>query len=180
MKGTLLVEFLDFVEKRHSIADVETIIAAVEDQLPSGAVYTRVGNYPHGELMTLLTAACEHAQTEPTVLLREFSDFLMDAFNRMHPEFFEETEDVFEFLELLDRHIHVEVKKLYDDARPPTITVERGDSDMTVTYESTRPMGIVAHCMLESAGKHFGQPLSIEVLSASDDDSRRVMRVERV
>ncbi len=180
MKGTLLVEFLTFVEKRHGAEQVETIIEAVETELSTAGAYTTVGNYPHSELMALLGALIEQTGEDAGGVVRDFSVFLMSAFHRMHPEFFVGKSDLFEFLRSVGQKIHVEVEKLYQDARPPKIVVtDMPDNSIEVSYQSSRPMAGVAQALIEAAAGHFGQPITIDMVSESADQTSRVVRVAR-
>ncbi len=181
MKGTLLVEFLSFVEERYGPERVEDILQAVEPGLSTAGAYTSVGNYPHGELLDLLEALVQRSSDTAAEIVGEFAAFLMQAFERMHPEFFEDNADVFDFLRSVGEKIHVEVEKLYANARPPKITVaDFRNHGLLVTYKSSRPMAGVAHALVEAAGNHFNQPLSVEIASQSSDDKSRTMLVTRL
>lgn len=50
MKGMIFTEFLEMVEEKFSMEMVDQILS--ESDLPSGGIYTSVGNYPHTEIVS--------------------------------------------------------------------------------------------------------------------------------
>ena len=79
-----------------------------------------------------------------------------------YPDFFEGCGSLFDFLESVDRHIHVEVNKLYPDAELPKFrTVSRGADHLAIDYESCRPLEHLAEGMIQAAAAHFREPVTI-------------------
>ena len=58
MKGIVFTEFLEMVESKYSADVVDEILD--DGTLPSGGIYTSVGTYDHGEMISLLSALGRH------------------------------------------------------------------------------------------------------------------------
>ena len=154
MKGVVFTEFLDFVAARHGADMVDDIIDACD--LPSGGAYTAVGTYSHAEMVTLCGALGERTGEPVADLVRDFGTHLSGTFARGYPAFFTRNGNFFDFLESIEAHIHVEVRKLYPDAELPTFRVEeRTPTRLVMEYRSPRRMGDLAEgLILGSAGQY--------------------------
>ena len=178
MRGSVFVEFVDYLEDRFGLEQVDAIVADLGATLSTEGAYTAVGDYPHTEMLAIAQSVCERTDTPLPTLVREFAGFLLDAFARMHPEYFESTDDVFEFLESVGSLIHQDVRKLYPDSNPPMVRLERLDRQSArLTYESHRPLAPLAHALAEATGEKFGQPLAIDVRDAPEDGRRLVLEL---
>jgi len=167
MKGVVFTEFLDFVAMQFGEDVVDDIIS--ESALPSGGAYTSVGTYDHREMQTLVSAlAARTAQTVPN-LLTTFGRHLCGRFSRSHPDFFSRTPSLFDFLESVHRHIHVEVRKLYPDAELPTFeTYDRTPERLSMNYRSCRPLAALAEGLILGASDHFGESIALKQEPGSD------------
>ncbi len=174
MKGIVFTEFLDFVRHRHGEDIVDDIIEASE--LPSGGAYTAVGTYHHGEMLSLCSALAERTGEPVPALVRLFGDHLSDTFARTHPAFFERAGNLFDFLESIEAHIHVEVRKLYPDAELPTFAVEsRTPTRIVLVYRSPRRMGHLSEGLIKGSARQFGVDVlvSSEPVAGSGDQAVR-------
>ena len=127
MKGMVFTELLSFVEQTHGTDAVDDLIDACD--LPSGGAYTAVGTYDHAEMQALVAALSRQSNTPPNELLEVFGQHLIGRFRVSFPDFFKAALTLFDFLESIDRRIHVEVRKLYPDAELPEIPAERVDNE---------------------------------------------------
>ena len=93
--------------------------------LPSGGAYTAVGTYDHKEMQSLVANLSAQSNTPPNELLDLFGQHLIGRFKASFPDFFKTAATLFDFLESIDSHIHVEVRKLYPDAELPEFRAER-------------------------------------------------------
>lgn len=164
MKGMVFTEFLEMVEGRHSPALLEQVIE--DARLPNGGAYTAVGTYPAGEMVRLVVALGERTNTPVPDLLRTFGRHLFGHFLKSHPRFFSgpgAPAGPLEFLESIDRHIHVEVKKLYNDAELPVFECRRpSPAALDLTYRSSRAMADLAEGLILASFDHYGQAFSLE------------------
>ena len=161
MKGVVFREFLNHVEERFGEDAVDDVIEAAN--LESGASYTGVGTYHHAEMVALVTALSEQVSIPTTALMWVFAEHLMAYFASAHPAFFVEAGDSLSFIEKVDSHIHVEVRKLYPQAELPEFTCRRrSENTLELVYRSSRPFADLAHGLLLATGGHFGEVLEVE------------------
>lgn len=162
MKGMMFTEFLDMVEARHGLAVKDRIIR--EAELPNDGAYTSVGSYPHQELLRLAGALSKATGVEPGALMLEFADTVFALFLRRYKPMIEQAASCFAFLEGIEQHIHVEVRKLYPDAELPDFGYPTQAADVLVMdYRSPRPMAKFAEGLVRAAIRHYGEPIAMTV-----------------
>ena len=109
---------------------------------------------------------------DPHELLVSFGGYLFKTFLSQYPQFFQQHNHAFSFLESIDNHIHVEVKKLYPAAALPKFeTVSSDDGEMTMTYTSERKMASLALGLIQSSLSHFGHDAEVEMENIVEDGS---------
>ncbi len=161
MKGIVFSKFIEFVEERFSPEMADDIIESSD--LPSGGAYTSVGTYDHREMLQLVTALSEKSGTPVPDLVRSFGCHLFGILAGAYPQFLEGIDSSLEFLQLIENYIHVEVRKLYPDAELPTFEhCSPSANQLELIYYSKRPLGDLAHGLIEGCAGHFGDTLSIE------------------
>ena len=170
MKGIVFTEFLDMVEKEFGYEVVDHIIE--QSDLESNGIYTAVGTYHHSEIVQLLTRLSMKTETDAQVLLKAFGGYLFETFLAGYPQFFNEHDNLFGFLNSIDNHIHVEVRKLYPDAALPKFeTQETEDGTLIMTYTSDRKMSALAEGLIEKSIVHYKVPHTIESQLLNEDGS---------
>lgn len=173
MKGIVFTEFLGFVRDHHGEDMVDDIIDASE--LPSGGAYTAVGTYHHGEMLALCSALAARTGESVPALVRLFGDRLSDSFARTHPAFFARAGNLFDFLESIEGHIHVEVRKLYPDAELPTFTVEsRTPTRIVLLYRSPRRMGHLSEGLIHGSARQYGVQVLVSAEPIAGTDAQAV------
>lgn len=180
MKGIVFSEFIEMVEDVFGPEVADRII--MDSQLPSGGAYTSVGTYDHSEMLALVQRLAELTDSSVEELVRRFGHYLCGRFVRLYGSFFQGVEGVFDFLETIDEHVHVEVQKLYPDAELPRFSTQRPDANtLVMTYQSKRPFAALAHGLILGSIDHFGEAVSVvmEDLSAGQGNQARfVLRRE--
>jgi len=169
MKGIILSEFVEFLEVTLGDDRAQKIINA--SQVESLGAYSRVGLYDYQELIQLLTQTVTETDTEAGVLLEQFSDHLFSVFKRDYSVFFEGVSSAAEMLTQIDNHIHVEVQKLYPDAELPKFEYARDGKQLTLKYESPRPLALVAQALVGACLKFFDTETLVSSSMASDHKS---------
>jgi hypothetical protein len=89
-------------------------------------------------------------------------------------------DDLYSLLSSIETVIHTEVRKLYDDARPPLITARReDDGSIEVTYASHRDLVPMCQGLIEGAARHFDEDCEVRIVSTDrlGDMTRAVMQV---
>lgn len=169
MKGIVFTEFLGMVEEKFGYEMVDAIIQ--QSDLPSGATYTAIGTYSHAEIVELIINLSKNTGLEVDQLLHEFGKYLFQTFLKAYPVFFESCENGFAFLESIDKHIHVEVRKIYPDATLPKFVTKRSNNVLSMHYISERKMSALAEGLIESSMVHFGHEFLIEKSFLNEDGS---------
>lgn len=140
-----------------------------ENDLPSGGVYTAIGTYENREMAMLLNGLHHKTQIPISTLLHTFGEHLFITFSQSYPSFFQGITDAFDFLESIETHIHIEVKKLYPDAELPHLITRRlNTNQLEMIYHSERRMSELALGLIESSLKYFGEKATVdkEILEA--------------
>lgn len=160
MLGLVFTEFIELVEQKFS---PEVADAVLQEAAPNGGAYTAVGYYPHEEIVALVVALSGQTGVPVPDLVRAFGHHLLGRFTEGHAAVFARHTHLFDLLAAIDGQIHVEVRKLYDQATLPRFSVlSRDDQRMALFYESPRGMDQLALGLIEGAAEHYGEPCTIE------------------
>lgn len=154
MKGIIFTEFLSLVESQWDADLVDDIIDDCD--LPSGGAYTSVGTYSHTEIVDLVVALSERTKVPVPQLLQIYGRHLFGRLAALYPQFVDRSLSMLEFLEGVERYIHVEVKKLYPDAELPSFETRRlGDQKLEMIYRSNRHLDDVCLGLMEGSLDYF-------------------------
>jgi len=155
MKGIVFSEFLEMVDEEFGDEVTEKIIALSD--LASGGAYTSVGTYDHNEIITLVTNLSKQTGIKTDKLVKSFGYYLVQRFQVLFPKYFDGIDDALVLLENVNDHIHVEVRKLYENTQLPQISTQRTlDEGLKLKYKSARGMGDLAQGMIEGVIDIFG------------------------
>jgi hypothetical protein len=179
MKGVVFTEFFEFVEGRFSPDIAEQLIESSD--LPSKGVYTSVGTYDHGEMVTLVSNLSMIVEIGVPDLLKEFGKHLLRQFVAKFPAFFDGISSTFEFLPKVDGFVHVEVKKLYPDAELPTFScVFPSPDQLEMTYESDRNLPDLAEGLIYGCLEHFGEHMKVVRNNVPENSRATLFTITRV
>lgn len=179
MKGIVFVELLKMAEDLLGEDRVDAVIAQAD--LPSGGVYTTVGNYPCAELTALVQGFSATSGVAPGELQRVFGHWMMGVFAQHYPDFFAANPDALSMLESIESEIHVEVHKLYPDSELPRFDARRTAPDrLELDYASPRPLAPFCHGLIEGCLAHYGTTAEITAQDRSDETHSRRDFVIRV
>jgi hypothetical protein len=168
MKGIIFTEFIEMVEDKFGYQMVDDIIESSD--LPSGGIYTSVGTYAHSEMVALVSELSQRSKIPVDALLKVYGKHLFGVLRNAYPQFFEKITSSFDFLELIDRYIHVEVLKLYPDAELPKFIIERiSENILEMVYQSERKMSDLADGLLEATLEHYGEKATIQKTMLNQD-----------
>ena len=178
MKGIVFTEFLEMVEDKFGFETSDAIVEGAN--LPHGGSYTAVGSYPHSEMVDLLVELNKQTKIEVPELLQIYGEHLLGRFAAMFPKFFEGHVHVFDFLDSIENTIHVEVRKLYNDAQLPTFeTAVKTDTHMALIYESANHLEDLAVGLIRGSLKHFKTEANIERTVLEDERTRFDIRLSQ-
>lgn len=161
MKGIIFTNFMDLVEEKFGLEMVETLIE--ETQPPNEGAYTAVGTYDHTELVNMVLVLSEKSGIPVPDLIKAFGEFLFGELAKAHPHWLQGITSAFDLLERVDGFIHVEVRKLYPDAKPPTFECTRlDDQQMELIYASPRGLGDVAEGLILGCADYYNEEIAVE------------------
>lgn len=167
MKGVVFTEFIDHAEAAFGEDVVDDVIEAAD--LPSGGAYTSVGTYDFQEMVALVTGLSKATSVPASDLIHGFGVHLGGSFQDKFQMFFEQQDDLFDFLDSVEKHIHIEVQKLYPDAELPSLKmVDRAGDTATLRYRSMRCLEQLACGLIEASAGYFKVPIEI-TLSRGED-----------
>lgn len=158
------------VERDHGYGVVDTILN--KGNFAHGGAFTSVGHYPFSEMATLLNLLSKETSTSVDKHLHDMGNYIFDYFINEHGTFLDNHTNVFDFLESVENHIHIEVNKLYPKAELPHFDTERVSDDyLKMTYLSSRKMSAFAHGIIEMACKYYNNDCEIkkEVIDQKED-----------
>lgn len=154
MRGLMFTEYFAFVSSLSDEDVVDDVLFGLGHDI-TGA-YTSVGNYGFDEFAKIHGAMSHRLKTDAAELARQFGHWLMARFAVLFPDYLDGVESGLDFLEKTGAHIHVEVRKLYPDASPPEVSLERVDeTHCRLHYISHRPLAPVALGLTEACLVHF-------------------------
>jgi Haem-NO-binding len=157
---------LDMASDKFGDELLDSVIDGLD--LPSGCAYTSVGTYDYQEIVALTASISAKTQMPVPDLLRGFGKHLFGRFADLYPALFEGIEGSFNFLEAIEKYIHVEVRKLYPDAELPSFDYSRPSEDcLVMTYHSCRPLGDLCRGLMEGCLAHFDDDVTLEQIDKS-------------
>ncbi|NLP59183.1 heme NO-binding domain-containing protein [Lutibacter sp. B1] len=162
MKGIVFTEFLDLVEEKYGIETVDEIIE--KSNLPSKGIYTSIGTYDFSEMLSLLKHLSEHTNLSIDKLLLVYAEHFFSVLVNSYPELINQYINPIDMLSSIESHIHVEVKKIYNDAELPTFEVlEKSENTLIMIYRSSRAMHYFGLGLMKKTFEHFNSTATIKM-----------------
>ena len=174
MKGFIFTNFIDFVEKSFGLEMVDDMIS--NSDLKSEGIYTAFNSYEFSELQSMLNYVCTKSGLKPEIALEEFGKFVFPYLMGKHSYIIEHYEDPLDLISGIENHIHIEVKKLYEDAELPKFTlVEKTEKQIIIIYQSKRGLTFFAIGLIKQTLNHFKVKGSVSITeSFNGKDSNAV------
>lgn len=161
MKGLVFTELLEMVEETYSLEVVDEVLQQVD--LPSGGIYTAVGEYDQSEFTLLVEEVSKQINVPVAQINYMLGLRLFDVMAQRHNHFAGPTATAFTFLENLEEYIKTELRKLVPNAILPRFEYTRHpDGRVTLLYHSHRALGDQVHGLIVACFKHFGPEVDIE------------------
>lgn len=170
MKGIIFTEFLEIVEDNFGLEVLDKVLELSNDQ----GIYTSVGSYDHKDLVKLIVNLSKVTEIPADKLQETFGEVVFVQLLRSLPPAasLNNSNTCFEFIRHVEEYIHVEVKKLYPDAVPPTFDfISESETEMVMDYRSARCMSHVCFGLIKGCSKHFNQEVLIEMSPLNDSGS---------
>jgi Haem-NO-binding len=158
MRGMILEEFVEFVEREHAPA-AGAVLAGIHggDGGPAAG-----DTHDHQELVALVARLSSATGASSASLLQRFGSYLFARFAVLYPVFFVEIDSALGFMERIETYVHGEVLKLHPDARFPRFECRTpGPGRLELTYRSHRPFADLAEGMIRGCIAHFAEPIDV-------------------
>lgn len=182
MKGLVFVHFLEIVENEYGFEIADEIIES--SNLATKGAYTTVGTYDHKELLQLVRKLSQKTQIPVNNLLETLGNKMFKVLSLRYPGFTENMDDVFTLLQNIENIIHVEVKKLYQDAELPQFQHKfLNKNQLELIYSSPRSFSSLAKGLIQGCIDHYAEPVfikSMEVLCHEKNQVRFIIEKKGV
>lgn len=142
------------------------------DENQNDGVYTSVGTYDHNDLIKLIVSLSKITGV-PIEDLQEIygKSVFITLFNSM-PGLEGKSDSTFDFIKSVEEYIHIEVKKLYQNANPPTFNfISATESQLVMDYVSARCMSHVCLGLIQGCAEHFNEEVEIVMEPLVKDSS---------
>lgn len=179
MKGIIFTEFMDLVEQKFGLDELDSLLLAAEDS----GVYTTVGSYDHRKLVRLIVHLSKRTGISPEELQRLFGQSVFKNLYNTLPNNFslEDCKSSFQFIKLVEDYIHIEVKKLYPEANPPRFDfISQSNTELVFDYVSVRCMSHVCFGLIEGCAQFYNDELAISMGKVTSDGSQVRFKVELI
>lgn len=178
MKGIVFTEFLEMVEQKFGLETTDTIIT--KSNLKSEGVYTSVGTYDFGEMVSLITNLSEETKIDVPTLIYTYGLYFFDTLKNGYPNIFKHYKTGFNLIAGIEKHIHVHVRKIYPDAELPSfITHEETDTKLIIEYQSERAMSSFAQGLMERTLEHYNEEVTIKKELLNSDGTKVLFTLVR-
>ena len=161
MKGLIFNHLLLYVEKEFSV-DVRNKMLAQAGQPSKDGVYQEGDTYPYEEIFVLVGNLSTVTNVSMAKTFENFGEYLFIQLARAFSQFFSPDETLFGFLQKLEDHIHMEVRRKYPEANLPGFEFEPIDDDnLKMIYKSERSMSDFGIGMIKGAAIWFNRKVFV-------------------
>ncbi len=158
MKGIIFNLTGEIVSREHG----EDVWRELLDAAGLDGDYSALDTYPDGQLVELVDAAASKLAIPADDVVRWIGRSAMPIFAQRYPEFFEPHTTTRSFLQTLNEVIHPKVRVLFPGAVVPWIDFDTSSHEALILgYDSPRKMCAFAEGLIEGAGDHYGEGVSI-------------------
>lgn len=154
MKGIIFNLLEQFVSENWGDKVYEEILN--ECSLETKGPFVGPGSYPDSDLMAIVSKGVEKSGIALPELLRKFGRFCIPILAEKFPDFVTPYKHPRDFLKTVDNIIHLEVKKLWEDAKPPGFVLREPDSGrLIMEYRSERKLCKFMEGLIEGVGDYY-------------------------
>jgi hypothetical protein len=130
-------------------------------------------NYPDEALFDIITSISIEKMIPVPELLRDFGRWIFPKLAQAYPVIFQGRSCAKEFLKTVESIIHVEVKKLYDEAYLPSLHCEEPNpGTLVMVYESCRKLCHLAEGLIRGVGEFYREEVAVTQETCMREGSR--------
>ena len=118
-------------------------------------------SYPDENIINILDFLSKKTGKSIEELLYTFGIYVIPVFAKKYPIFFENKSSSKDFLSTINDIHYIEVKKLYDDAFPPSLIMEdTGDGQTILHYQSKRKLCDLLKGLIQGVADYYKEEIS--------------------
>lgn len=160
MKGIIFTEFLELVEDTFGLDVCQKML----DENQNEGIYTSVGTYDHGDLVKLIVSLSKLTGVSAEELQRVYGKSVFNTLYNSLPGLEGKADSTFSFIKSVEEYIHIEVKKLYPSANPPSFKfISASKTLLVMDYLSARCMSHVCLGLIQGCAEHFAENIDIQM-----------------
>lgn len=161
MKGLIFTHLLQYVEKEYDAATRDHMLTQA-GRLSDDGSYNETETYPYEEIFQLVGNLSSVTNVSMSKTFENFGEYLFIQLARAFSQFFSPDETLFSFLQKLEDHIHIEVRKKYPEANLPGFDFEPIDeNNLKMIYHSERSMSDFGIGMIKGAAIWFNRKVFV-------------------
>jgi len=155
----MFVHLRKFVEERYGSAAWDEILTAAE---LGPRVYLPIRSYPDQELSAIVVAAANATSQAIPPLLESFGEHLPPHLMAMYRHLLKPAWRTLDVLLHVEETAHRAVRIEQPEASPPYLEAKRtGESQIEISYTSSRRLCHVAKGIIRGLSRHFGEQVTI-------------------
>lgn len=158
MKGIVFNLFEEFITEKFGEGKYEEILSGCN--LKTKEPFVGPGSYPDEDLLEIVGKTVQATGIPLPDALGSFGRFCFPKLAERFPAFVTPYNHPKPFLKTVDSVIHIEVRKLYRDAEPPSFTFEEPSPDtLIMRYHSKRKLCLFMEGMIEGVAEYYKSPI---------------------
>jgi predicted hydrocarbon binding protein len=158
MHGLIFAELKKYVETKF---DSKTWDLLLEKAGLKGNMYIAASVYPDGEILSLVTTACEMTGLTAKAVLEDFGEFIAPDLIAQYSFLVKPEWSYVDFLCNTEDTIH-KVMRFHKGVEPPRLAVTRiSDDKAIISYDSGRRMCALLKGIARGAAKHFKEEVNL-------------------
>ncbi len=161
MKGVVFNLLEAYIEENLGEGKYEEILE--ECILKTKEAFVGPGTYPDEDLMAIVAETIKMAGIPLPEALRSFGRFCFHKLSEKNPGFVNPYTHPKPFLKSVESIVHVEVKKLYEDANPPGFTyIDPASDRLIIQYRSGRMLCRFMEGLIDGVAGYYQSPIKYE------------------
>lgn len=172
MKGIMFNYLEDFVTENYGVDAWEDLLTVCP--MKSDKIFVGPNSYPDADFVSIIQTVCAKLKQEKKPLLYNFGYYLFGRLSEDFPDFVTPYDDPIPFLKSIDSVIHVEVRKCFDGANPPSFEYkDLGPDSLQLIYKSKRNMCELLEGIIDGVAEKFDREVEANQTSCvlHGDDS---------
>jgi len=169
VKGVIINILEQFINENYGDETLEEMYDKVE--LSDGAPpFVGPLSYPDEDFLNMVRYVSKKNGMPDSELLHAVGKYALSVLAEKYPPFFENIYSAQDFLFTVNDIHEMEVKKLYDDARPPEIILEHSDAGRALLhYRSSRQLCSLLEGLIDGAAEKYGENIEYKHVRCMKD-----------